>query len=60
MSRKCKGSKMTERKLHTMLKSAVEKGMVKCPYCYYKWLEPDYERCPKCKKRNPMITMGCI
>ena len=43
-----------------MLRQAVEESAVYCPYCEHGYLESDYEKCPECKKTNPLRERGYI
>ena len=42
-----------------MLKRAVYDSVVNCPHCERR-LEPDYDICPECHKKNPMKKFGFI
>lgn len=46
--------------IERMLRQAVLDDVVYCPHCEHGYLEPDYKRCPNCKKTNPLREGGLI
>lgn len=45
--------------IEEMLEQALYDGVVSCPTCQSD-LEPDYDVCPHCDKKNPLKKMGYI
>lgn len=50
---------MSEETLLKMLKDSVFDSVVECPTCGNR-LEPDYDICPECNKKNPLQEAGLI
>ncbi len=46
--------------LRMMEAVAVYDENLECPYCEHGPLEPDYDNCPECNRRNPLAVHGCI
>jgi hypothetical protein len=51
---------MSEEQILALLRTAVVDDVIYCLYCEYPNLEPDYDRCPECHKKNPLKEMGLI
>jgi len=46
--------------IERMLRRAVFDSVLDCPNCEYGSLEPDYDTCPECHKKNPLKEAGLI
>ncbi len=51
---------ITQKGLLDMLKTAVMDGVLHCPYCGYGDIEPDYDECYECHRKNPLKERGLI
>ena len=51
---------MSEEQILELLKVAVFDGDMYCLHCGYASLEPDYDKCPSCRKPNPLKERGMI
>ncbi|MBN1216789.1 MAG: hypothetical protein JXA99_15280 [Candidatus Lokiarchaeota archaeon] len=60
MSNIIKKKRLTREEIEAMMERAIMDEIILCPYCEYGDLEPDYERCPECSKKNPLKTLGLI
>ena len=60
MSNIIKKKRLTQEEIEEMMERAVMDDSIFCPYCEYGDLEPDYELCPECSKRNPLKALGLI
>jgi len=60
MSSIIKRKKFTQEEIEEMMERVVMDEIISCPYCEYGDLEPDYELCPECSRRNPLEALGLI
>ena len=60
MNKIIKKKRLTQEEIEQMMESALIDAYLSCPYCEYGDLEPDYESCPECFKRNPLRALGMI
>lgn len=46
--------------IEKMVLLAIFDGIVECPYCQFSEIEPDYDQCPECNKKNPLKKLRMI
>jgi DNA-directed RNA polymerase subunit RPC12/RpoP len=51
---------LTNEEVLGMLKRAAMDSYLFCPYCDYGDIEPDYDKCPECHRKNPLKERGMI
>ncbi len=60
MNKIIKEHEFTQEDIERMVESVVLDEYFYCPHCEYGDLEPDYDTCPECHRKNPLKILGLI